>query len=185
MFFLMSAFFHYALMIHQSGKHSQIIHSNHKMRKSKTASFFSFIVGSNVSKEEKIERKVKPKSHVSLKEVATGKNLSAKTTKTATAPKASQYFQSPVKEEEEYDSKDDFYVPTPAEPAISPKLETDGEDEDSDEDEGDWEEVEGLSTCGVFVRGELMMIKFMLPKYDSSHLGLVKTAVILICLSVD
>lgn len=98
--------------------------------------------------------KVKPKSHVSPKRAATGKKQSAKTTKTATEPKASKYFQSPVKkEEEEYDSEDDFDIATPAAPALVAKMEKDGgEEEDSEEDEGDWEEVEGLSTSVGFVR---------------------------------
>lgn len=80
-----------------------------------------------------------------MKPKSTGKKLSAKTTKTASEPKASKYFQSPVKEEE-YDSNDDFVIPTPGAPALAPKMEKDEEEEDSDEDEGDWEEVEGLST---------------------------------------
>lgn len=108
--------------------------------------------------------KVKPKSHVSPKGAATGKKLSAKTTKTATEPKASKYFQSPVKkeEEEEYDSEDDFDIVTPAAPALAAKMEKDGgEEEDSEEDEGDWEEVEGLSTSVGFVREKVSCVSII------------------------
>lgn len=120
---------------------------------------FSVILGSNILEgKEEIERKVKPKSRVSPNGAATGKKQSAKTTKAATKPKASKYFQSPVKkEEEEYDSEDDFDTATPAAPALAAKMEKDeGEEEDSEEDEGDWEEVEGLSTSVGSVREKVL-----------------------------
>lgn len=132
------------------------------MQKFKATSFFPFILGSNVSAEKKIDRKVKPKSPKS-----TGKKP-AKTTKTATEPKASKYFQSPVKkeeEEEEHDSEDDFDISTVGAPALAPKMEKDEEEEDSDEDEGDWEEVEGLSAGVGFVKGKgVTMTTFQWPK---------------------
>lgn len=99
----------------------------------------------------------------------TGKNVSTKTIKTATKPKASKCFQSPVKkeEEEEDDSEDDFDIPTLGAPAPASKMEKDEEEEDSDEDEGDWEEVEGLSTSVEFVKGKgVLLTKFKLTKYN-------------------
>lgn len=90
-------------------------------------------------KEEKLERKVKPKSRSSTKGAAG--NTSAK----PAAVKASKYFQSP--EEGETDSGDDFDMVTSAAPPVmvnAEKPEHEGEeDEDSEEDEDDWEEVEG------------------------------------------
>lgn len=76
---------------------------------------------------------------------ATTRNISSTKTKITSNVKASKYFQSPVKEEEN-DSEDDFDIGVPAEPAFksnAEKMEEDGEDEDSEEDEDDWEEVEG------------------------------------------
>lgn len=116
------------------------------MQKFLNCFLFSIIIGSNVSEEEKIQKKVKPKSSVSRKGAATGKNSSAKIIKAISKPKVSKYFESPVKEEEDNDSEDDFDIVTPAAPADPAKMEKDEEEEDSEEDEGDWEEVEGLFT---------------------------------------
>ncbi|KAF3696646.1 DNA repair protein complementing XP-C cells [Channa argus] len=96
---------------------------------------------SSPEKEEKLERKVKPKSRSSTKQAAGG-TLSTKNT----AAKTSIYFQSPVKEEET-DSEDDFDLVTSAGPAVieSAKKPEKEEEEDSEEDEDDWEEVEELA----------------------------------------
>lgn len=138
-----------------------------------------------MSKEEKIDRKVKAKSNVSPKRAATGKKITAKTTKTATEPKESKYFQSPVKKEEvedeaAYDSEDDFDIPTTGAPALSPKMEKDGEEDDSDEDEGDWEEVEGLSTSFL----DLLREKVYERKYNV-YTRCEKSRVTLTCFSAD
>lgn len=76
---------------------------------------------------------------------ATTRNTSSTKPKITSNVKASKYFQSPVKEEEN-DSEDDFDTVALAAPAFkanAEKMEEDGEDEDSEEDEDDWEEVEG------------------------------------------
>uniref|UniRef100_A0A7N6BPV9 Xeroderma pigmentosum, complementation group C n=1 Tax=Anabas testudineus TaxID=64144 RepID=A0A7N6BPV9_ANATE len=97
-------------------------------------------------KEEKLERKVKPKSRSSAKRA--GGNTSSTTAASTIAVKTSKYFQSPVKKEET-DSEDDFDMVTSAAPVITvnaqkPEKEEE-EDEDSEEDEDDWEEVEELA----------------------------------------
>ncbi|KAK2851147.1 hypothetical protein Q5P01_007423 [Channa striata] len=98
---------------------------------------------SSTEKEEKLERRVKPKSRSSTKRAA-GNTSSTRTT----AAKTSKYFQSPVKEEEN-DSEDDFDMVTSAAPAViesAKRLEkTEVEGEDSEDDEDDWEEVEELA----------------------------------------
>ncbi|XP_017266668.1 DNA repair protein complementing XP-C cells [Kryptolebias marmoratus] len=92
--------------------------------------------------EEKLERKVKPKSRLSSKRAA--ESNSASSANTRTGVKSSKYFSSPVKEEVE--SEDDFDMVTSAPPVVdvSAKKE-DGEEEDESEDEDDWEEVEELA----------------------------------------
>ncbi|XP_070695808.1 DNA repair protein complementing XP-C cells [Pempheris klunzingeri] len=92
--------------------------------------------------EEKLERKVKPKPRSSRKRAA--ENVAS-----ATAVKTSEYFQSPVKEEES-DSEDDFDMVTSVAPVgmvkakKTEKEEVEEEDDDSEEEEDDWEEVEEL-----------------------------------------
>lgn len=111
---------------------------------SKLLPFFVHLDNDITEEEEKIERKVKPKPRSSVKG-ATTRSPSSTKTKISSNVKASKYFQSPVKEEEN-DSEDDFDIVAPAEPAFkenAEKMEEDGEDEDSEEDEDDWEEVEG------------------------------------------
>lgn len=115
-----------------------------KYGSSKLLPFFVHLDNDITEEEEKIERKVKPKPCSSVKRATTG-NTSSTKTKTTGDVKASKYFQSPVKEEEN-DSEDDFDTVTPAAPSFkanAEKMEEDGEDEDSEEDEDDWEEVEG------------------------------------------
>lgn len=115
-----------------------------KYGSSKLLPFFVHLGNDITEEEEKIERKVKPKPRSSVKRATTG-NASSTKTKTTGDVKASKYFKSPVKEEEN-DSEDDFDTATPAAPAFkanAEKMEEDGEDEDSEEDEDDWEEVEG------------------------------------------
>ncbi|XP_026189206.1 DNA repair protein complementing XP-C cells isoform X2 [Mastacembelus armatus] len=99
--------------------------------------------------EDKLERKVKPRSRYSTRQAAGITSSSASTN--ITAVKTSKYFQSPAKEEETH-SEDDFDMETSAKPVVTVNTrepekeeEEEEEDEDSEEDEGDWEEVEELA----------------------------------------
>ncbi|XP_042347792.1 DNA repair protein complementing XP-C cells [Plectropomus leopardus] len=96
--------------------------------------------------EEKLERKVKPKSRSSTKRAAEN----ATSTTSTTAVKTSKYFQSPVKEEGA-DSEEDFDMVTSPPHVVTvnvkktEKEEEEEDEDDSEEDEDDWEEVEELS----------------------------------------
>ncbi|KAF0036799.1 hypothetical protein F2P81_012111 [Scophthalmus maximus] len=113
-----------------------------KKKKSKSGEAKKKEAGNGITeKEEKIERKITPKSRLSSK-LAAKINAPSKSTITTTAVNASKYFQSPVKEEES-DSDDDFdMVTSPARMFNATKPEKEKEEEDSEEDEDDWEEVE-------------------------------------------
>ncbi|KAM4562689.1 DNA repair protein complementing XP-C cells [Odontesthes bonariensis] len=100
-----------------------------------------------IEKEEKLERKVNPKSRLSSKRAAG--NSSSSRSNASSDVKTSKYFQSPVKEE--IDSEDDFDMVT-SPPRVaevsSKKLKKEEEEEDVDDDsegEDDWEEVEELA----------------------------------------
>ncbi|XP_023144959.2 DNA repair protein complementing XP-C cells isoform X1 [Amphiprion ocellaris] len=96
-----------------------------------------------VEKEEKLERKVKPKPRLSSKRAP--EQTSSSKSSTSSAVKTSKYFQSPVKEE--INSEEDFDMETsPPPPMFKKKPEIkEEEEEDSEEDEDDWEEVEELA----------------------------------------
>ncbi|GAA6229708.1 DNA repair protein complementing XP-C cells [Lates japonicus] len=101
--------------------------------------------------EEKLERKVKPKSRLSSKTASRNNSSSKSTAATTTAAaaaavKTSKYFPSPVKEE--VDSEDDFDMGTSPPLKLNckkPEKKEEEEEEDSEEDEDDWEEVEELA----------------------------------------
>ncbi|XP_038149783.1 DNA repair protein complementing XP-C cells isoform X1 [Cyprinodon tularosa] len=117
-------------------------------RGSKTRSKQKDPESESAEKEEKLERKVKPKSRLSSKRSA-GKKSSS-TTDASADGKTSKYFQSPLKEE--VNSEDDFDMDTTAPPVAKVKEsikkpeeeEKQEEDDDDSEDEDDWEEVEEL-----------------------------------------
>ncbi|XP_058500049.1 DNA repair protein complementing XP-C cells [Solea solea] len=94
-----------------------------------------------IEKEEKLKRKIKPKSRLSSKLL--GKcNSSPK----STAVNTSKYFKSPVKDKK-VDSDDDFNMvtsPTPVVTVNARKPEKEEEVDDSEDDDDDWEEVEEL-----------------------------------------
>ncbi|XP_051805318.1 DNA repair protein complementing XP-C cells isoform X2 [Acanthochromis polyacanthus] len=94
-------------------------------------------------KEEKLERKVKPKRRLSSKQ-ALGQTSSSKSS-TSSAVKTSKYFQSPVKEE--IDSEEDFDMETSPPPPMFKKSakKPEKEEEEEEEEEDDWEEVEELA----------------------------------------
>uniref|UniRef100_A0A665T0J5 Xeroderma pigmentosum, complementation group C n=1 Tax=Echeneis naucrates TaxID=173247 RepID=A0A665T0J5_ECHNA len=98
---------------------------------------------------ETIQKKVKPKTHVSSKPVSSH-HLSFKSSTTTTSVKTSKYFQSPVKLQEN-DSEDDFDMTTSPPPMVTvnakktEKEVKEEEEDDSEEDEDDWEEVEELA----------------------------------------
>ncbi|KAM9752682.1 DNA repair protein complementing XP-C cells [Menidia menidia] len=97
-------------------------------------------------KEEKLQRKVNPKSRLPSKRAA--RKCSPSKSNPSSDAKTSKYFQSPVKEES--DSENDFDMVTSPPPINKAKLSTkkseeELEDDDESEDEDDWEEVEELA----------------------------------------
>ncbi|XP_060931047.1 DNA repair protein complementing XP-C cells [Limanda limanda] len=116
-----------------------------KSRKAKAAGAKKREADNGITEEEeKLERKIKPKSRLSSKLLAKSNSPSKCNTSTTTDVNTSKYFQSPVKKEET--DSEDFDMVTSSAPVanVNAKKSQKDEEEDSEEDEDDWEEVEEL-----------------------------------------